>query len=969
MNDRELLGDIHGAFPQTTNILTLVQACAQAKGDAEALRSASSRMSYAQMMSAARANAARMYKLGIRPGDFVLCAIRSGVRLPLAWISAMLAGAVIVPVDVGWPASRRLHVQRATGAALVLVSDGKSGSVFDNLFAFEVTVQPAPDCEIDNRHINQAPLLYGFFTSGSTGTPKCALNHHAGVVNRFRYMTKRFGSGHVVYQNSSPLFDSSIWQMIWPLVSGGIAVLPEHRGVWDLEQVVSDISAHKVTMTDFVPTLFAELVKAMKVGRVDVRSLETLQHVLIGGEQIDARAVHEFRKMLPGCEVVNTYGHTEASIGMVFHSVCDADGLDIPIGAPIDNTFVKITDANLACVTNGEVGEIVIGGICVGGGYLGRPDLNSQVFLPNPFPDIPGDRVYRSGDFGRWRADGLLEYHGRADDQIKLNGVRIELSEVEAAVKAVFANITDARAFVVEIPEQGRLLALAYSAAEPVEQRAMRSALVTQLPASLVPRLYLHKLMLPTTENGKTDRQALLAEVREKALVVNSRLVSDVRTSILQMFRTACCNEALEEDDDFFEAGGDSLAAVELATRLEALLGYPVLSGDIYRNSSAAAFAALCANDNGQESGRGSLPIPPAKGLFSKPVTPVKSVLLTGATGFVGLHVLAALLARKDLKLHLIVRASDAVRARARVKHAYKEAFGKPPEESDLHFLCGDLSRPQFGLNNQTWADLATRVDEVIHCGAEVNFMAPASQLYATNVLGTAEAVHLCGTGRPKHLHFVSSLAARDILGEEHASISQQRQGYAVTKWLAEQIVVRASTHGLYATTYRVDDVLPSATTGFGNVHSLAHLLLQRCVSLGLAPQGAGMLGLLTADGFGTWLASLVGRQIDAPYSMYQVTGSGYVDFHDLVTLCAVRSGRPVKSVTMSEVVQALTRTSEAPDLLLAHLLRDRGSDVLFTPPGYLISTEQLPFQGLLHADAGALWKFLERGFACSVSR
>lgn len=969
MNESELLGDIHEALPQPANILALVQACAQAMGDAEALRSASSRMSYAQMMGAARANAARMYKSGIRPGDFVLCAIRSGVRLPLAWLSAMLAGAVIVPVDAAWPAPRRLHVQRATGAAVVLVSDGRSGSSFDNAFAFEITMQPAPDHEIDDGHINQVPLLYGFFTSGSTGTPKCALNHHAGVANRFRYMTKRFGSGHVVYQNSSPLFDSSIWQMIWPLVSGGVAVLPDHRGAWDLEQVVGDISAHKVTMTDFVPTLFAELVKAMKGGRVDVRSLETLQHVLIGGEQIDGRAVHEFRKMLPGCDVVNTYGHTEASIGMVFHSVCDTDGLDIPIGAPIDNTFVKITDANLACVANGEIGEIVIGGICVGAGYLGRPDLNSQVFLPNPFPDIPGERIYRSGDFGRWRADGLLEYRGRADDQIKLNGVRIELSEVEEAVKTVFANITDARAFVVEIPEQGRLLALAYSAAEPVEQRAMRGALVTQLPASLVPRLYLHKLVLPTNENGKTDRQALLTEVREKALAANSRLVSDVRTAILQMFRIVSCNESLEEDDDFFEAGGDSLAAVELAMRLEALLGYPVLSGDIYRNSSAAAFAALCANDSTPESGSGSLPIPPVKGVFSRPATPVKSILLTGATGFVGIHVLAALLARKDLKLHLIVRASDAVTARARVKLAYKEAFGNPPEESDLHILCGDLSRPQFGLNNHTWTDLATRVDEVIHCGAEVNFMAPASQLYATNVLGTAEAVQLCGAGRPKRLHLVSSLAARDILGEEHASIAQQRQGYAVTKWLAEQVVLRANAHGLYATAYRVDDVLPSATTGYGNVHSLAHLMLQRCVSLGLAPQGAGMLGLLTADGFGTWLASLVGRQTDVPYSMYQVTGSGYVDFHDLVTLCAGQLGRSVRSVTMSEVVQALTRTSEASDLLLAHLLRDRGGAVLFTPPGHLISTEQLPLRDLLHADVGALWKFLERGFACSVFR
>ncbi len=933
-------------------------------GGAEALRSASGRLSYTEMVNAAQANAARMRESGVRPGDFVLCAIRSGVSLPIAWLSTMFAGAVIIPVDAAWPEPRRRHVQHATVAGIILVSHGGQAPGFESAVAFDIEARPDAGRPIDVDHIERGPLLYGFFTSGSTGAPKCALNHHAGVANRFRYMTRRFGSGHVVYQNSSPQFDSSIWQMLWPLVSGGVAVLPDHRGPWDMEQVVGDICAHKVTMTDFVPTLFAELVKAMNAGRIDAASLATLRHVLIGGEQIDARAVHEFRRMLPGCDVVNTYGHTEASIGMVFHSVSDADGLDIPIGAPIDNTYVKITDANLACLPNGQVGEIVVGGICVGAGYLGRPDLTGQTFLSNPFSDIPGERIYRTGDFGRWRADGLLEYRGRADDQIKLNGVRIELAEVEEAAKALFPNFTDARAFVVDIPEQGRLLALAYSAAEPVEQRAMRGALATHLPTSHVPRLYLHKQALPVSESGKTDRKALLAEAERVAAAGHTRAGSDVRTAILQMFRAVSGNAALDEADDFFDAGGDSLAAVELATRLEKLLGRPVLSGDIYRHPCASAFAAQSVSDSTSDAAEGTLPIPPIKGVFSRPAAPVKSVLLTGATGFVGVHVLGALLARKDLQLHLLVRAADVGAARARLNDAHREAFGDLPDQGNLNFVCGDLARPQFGLDDLTWANLATRVDEVIHCGAEVNFMAPASQLYAANVLGAAEAVHLCGAGRPKRLHLVSSLAAREILGEAHASAVQKRQGYAVTKWLAEKVVLRASALGLHAVTYRVDDVLPSAATGFGNVHSLAHLTLKRCVALGIAPQGAGMLGLLTADGFGAWLASLVGRHAHSPYSMHEVTGESYVDFHDLVIRCAGQLGRPAKSATMDEVVHVLAGTGDASDLLLAHMLRDRRGAVLFTPPGSLISTEQLPLRDLLAADAGNILKFIERAKA-----
>lgn len=224
---------------------------------------------------------------------------------------------------------------------------------------------------------NAATLLYGFFTSGSTGTPKCALNHHGGIANRFSYMTRRFGAGHRVYQNSAALFDSSIWQMLWPLTNGGTSVLPEQRERWTLEEVVDIIRAHGITMTDFVPTLFKLLVRGLQSGAIAQANLASLRHVLIGGEEIDAASVHAFRRLLPGCAIVNTYGHTEASIGMVFHIATDDDGDAIPLGTPIDNTYVRIVDSDLRPVPDGETGEIVVAGLCVGAGYLGDPERSA----------------------------------------------------------------------------------------------------------------------------------------------------------------------------------------------------------------------------------------------------------------------------------------------------------------------------------------------------------------------------------------------------------------------------------------------------------------------------------------------------------------------------------------------------------------------------------------------------------------
>jgi amino acid adenylation domain-containing protein/thioester reductase-like protein len=954
-----LLRQLPEAAQRDATVLDGILSTVQERAGAEALRSGPDRLSYKQLLGAAQANAEGILDAGAKRGDIVLCTVRSGIGLPLAWVSAMLAGVVIVPVDASWPKSRCRQIVQSTGARLILVSGHHQVSHFTDLIELEIDPSLSLTRARNPSRTAVSTLLYGFFTSGSTGAPKCALNHHEGIVNRFRYMTKRFGSGHVVYQNSAPLFDSSIWQMIWPLTSGGVAVIPEAREVWDLEQVVRDIAKHRVTMTDFVPTLFSQLVKALATGRIAASSLATLRHILIGGEQIDARAVQHFRRMLPECEVVNTYGHTEASIGMVFHSVSDADGLDIPLGAPIDNTYVKITDAQLKPVAEGEVGEIVVGGVCVGAGYLGRADLTHGAFFPNPFSDVPGSRVYRTGDFGRRRADGLLEYCGRADDQIKLNGVRIELGEIEEVAKAIFPQLADVRALVVS-GQQNRLLALAYAAEQPLEHQTMRRVLATRLPKAHVPRLFLHKKSLPITANGKIDRHALLAEAGR--LVVDRSIAgTDLRSSILAAFRDSLGAE-LTVEDDFFECGGDSLAALELATRLEQLLSRAVATGDIYRHPNVESLAAMLESECKAESNCGALPIPTLAGVFSRPAAPARTVLLTGATGFVGVHIFYALLQRPELQLHIVARAASGPAARQRLTEAYREAFDAALDLGRVQVHAGDLAQPQFGLGDLTWSKLATEVEEVIHAGAEVNFMAPASQLYATNVLGTAEAIHLCGAGRPKRLHMISSLAARHIKGDTQVRESQQHRGYAVSKWLAEQTVMAAARKGLHASVYRVDDVLPSAVSGHGNPRSLLHLLLQKCVEMRTAPEGFGKIGLLSADRFATWLSSLVGVSADVRLSTFEVTGDGYMDFRDLVEACCASQECPVvRRMSTGEFVRTLESSSNKNDRLLVHMLREQGNSLLFTRADQLISIAHLPMRQLLAADTSGVLKFIRR--------
>lgn len=314
------------------SVLAMVEAAAQTHGNATAVVCGENRLTYNNLIMSARASAARLRTQGVVNKDIVLCALATGVELPIAWLSVMMANAVIIPIDIRWPESRLRAVVEASQARLVITNGDEPALRNAGLSQLEILLDKGTALHTkEYASCTAADVLYGFFTSGSTGHPKCALNHHAGLVNRFSYMTKRFGSGHTVYQNSAPLFDSSIWQMLWPLTQGGVAVLPEQRDHWSVESLVDEIEHHQISMTDFVPTTFKLLVRALENQTIAAHRLNSLRHVLIGGEEIDAASVHSFRRLFPGCTIINTYGHTEASIGMVFHEVRDEDEDRIPL--------------------------------------------------------------------------------------------------------------------------------------------------------------------------------------------------------------------------------------------------------------------------------------------------------------------------------------------------------------------------------------------------------------------------------------------------------------------------------------------------------------------------------------------------------------------------------------------------------------------------------------------------------------
>ncbi|MFE9454681.1 amino acid adenylation domain-containing protein [Streptomyces sp. NPDC006739] len=850
-------------------VLELFQDRARTRPDAPAVTYGDLTLSYRGLDLRANDLALRLSRFGVGRGDFVPLAVDGGLELPVAMIAAMKLAAPFVPIDDTAPADRVARMIETLDAKVVVRSGtGRPLPVtIPSVHADVTTLRelPAPPSAV---RAGLDDLVYGFYTSGSTGVPKCALNIHRGLLNRFAYMSRRLSdrSDEVVLQNSRHQFDSSLWQLLWPLTTGSRVVIPERSGILDLTATLDVIDRHGVTTTDFVPSIFNTLVELLRVQPESAERLRSLRRLLIGGEEMTADSVQTFRSLLPGVAIVNTYGPTEASIGSVFHVVTDEDHDPMPIGLPIDNTYAVIVDERMEPVAPGETGEICIGGECLGLGYLKDVRKTAVAFVGNPFPEIPGTRLYRTGDLGHRRADGLLQFAGRRDQQVKIGGVRIELSEVEAGLLS-HPRVREAK--VVVHDNQGNRSLVAFvtvrpdetDGAPPVAAEALRDHARTTLPGPLVPRRFVLLDTMPLTPNGKADRRRLARMAGESAPAAEPAGLGGTSAAVLAVWRELLPARTVAPDDDFFDLGGDSLAAQRLAVLLTERLRRRVSVRDVFEHPTLAGLAGHLDGAAEAETGDLATAAPPHEPFDADGVLPEdirvpqdrreahagpdgpKSVLLTGATGFIGGQLLHDLLTRTPVTVHCLVRAADENTARRRVVanltryRLWDERFA-----DRITAVPGDLGRPRLGLDETAYQRLAGQVDTVVHNGAMVNLARSYRAHRDTNVHGTVEILRLATTERIKAVHFISTLgvfqtAAPGARRGLEGPVGDERppsDGYTLSKWVAERLVAQAAERGVPAAVHRFGEVMPHSRHGVPSRYGLPDLLVRACLRAGL---------------------------------------------------------------------------------------------------------------------------------------
>lgn len=568
------------------------EAAAARTPDAVAVVAAAGTLSYAALDRRANQLAHHLRGLGLQPRERVAVCLERSPEMVVALLAVLKAGAAYVPIDPDYPDDRVTFMLADAGATVVVTRLDIAVRLHTD--AIVLALDAAGDA-LDARPVTPPEASIGpddpaymIYTSGSTGRPKGAINTHRGIVNRLRWMQAfyQLTPADTVLQKTPFSFDVSVWEFFWPLGEGARLVMAAPGSHRDPDALVAAITTHQVTVLHFVPSMLRVFLQARAVS-----SCASVREIICSGEALPPDLVDACHRVLPAT-LRNLYGPTEAAVD-VTHWTCPREmpTARVPIGYAVPNTRCYVLDEALEPVPAGVAGELYLGGVQVGAGYHGRPELTAARFLPDPFAAGPGACLYRTGDICRRLPDGALEYLGRTDHQVKVRGFRIELGEIEAALAA---QPGVGEVVVVARPDvRGDAQLVAYlTGVTSADVNGLRHALAASLPDYMVPQHFVVLDTWPLSPNGKLDRARLPKPVAGGDEV--SRRVApatDLERRIAAIWCEVLGVEAVGATVSFFDAGGHSLSLMQVHRRLCDELGVDVPIVTLFRLPTVRALA------------------------------------------------------------------------------------------------------------------------------------------------------------------------------------------------------------------------------------------------------------------------------------------------------------------------------------------------------------------------------------------
>lgn len=820
-------------------------------------------VSYFEIAEQAITISQALQEIGVAQETPVAILLAPGIEQIISQTGILIAHGSCVPLDPNMPEERLndmlvdLQIQWT-----IVTSNDKYRNLNTKLINFHDLLIKKNDMDNVSLDISPGHRTHVLFTSGTTGKPKAVEIEAKGILRlvvNTHYI--EFTPDDRIACIANPTFDASLFEVWGALLNGATIVIIPKEDILNIQYFQKELIRQKISIMFITASLFN------LVATVAPQTFRFFRYLLVGGEALNVHTVKLILDTAPPEHLLNGYGPTESTTFALTHDIKAEDlaGGSIPIGKPIDCTTAYILDDSLQPVARGKVGNLYIGGDGLARGYWNRDALNSERFINVSLPEYSAPlRLYKTGDLSLQRTDDIFMYYGRTDNQVKIRGHRIELEDVECQILRS-GQVKATSVIVVKKDNVDPFLAAFIIPQEAIgfDKQNLEKKLSEYLPEYMLPRLFVVD-EIPLTPTGKTDKRQLIRKLEERVInIERPDRFSDTEYSLLLIWRNILNINDINLKDNFFHLGGSSLQAASLIIELgrkfsrklsvQALYDAPTLQelANVISNKNIALIQDVVTEwlqDAQLPDDIQALPGEIQNWSESEGVT----VLLTGATGFLGAFFLRDLLAMPNVKkVFCIVRAIDIMSAGQRIEQNLSQyGLWNPDFSQRITIINGDLSLTQFGVSNQQYNKLSTDCDVIFHLAAHVNYIQPYQAHHAVNIEGTLNILRLATRGKAKPLHYVSTIAVYGPAGllnsvsrifesddiKTYLEGMKYDSGYSQSKWVAEQLVWEAKRRGVPLSVYRPGFIMGDSINGIGNPKDFVFRLIRGCIAVGAYP-------------------------------------------------------------------------------------------------------------------------------------
>lgn len=891
---------------------------------------------------------------GVKPNDIIGIMVPRSFEMLIGIVGVLKAGGSYMPIDISYPKDRVEYMVSNSSAKYILTKN----NCFEHQNAIDITIEKSEIYKGSKNHIenvnNGEDIAYVIYTSGSTGNPKGVMVKHKGVTNLAVYSDKAIEffkkeEKKNIVSVTTMSFDIFVFETLLALQNGLTVVIANEDEQRIPSKLNKLIEKNDVEIIQTTPSRMQMLIDYKE----DMTCFKQLKYIVLIGEPFSDELLKEIYDVNSNIISYNTYGPTETTVYSSMKQVNITEKINI--GVPIYNTQMYVLDERKRLVPINHIGELYIGGDGLSKGYKGRPELTSEKFIKNPY--IKDDIIYATGDLVRFRDNGELECFGRTDNQVKIRGLRIELEEIEVAIANQNSSIDKVIVVDKKDKDNRQYLSAYFTSNNKLDILAIRNGISKVLPAYMIPTNIQQIKQFTYTPNGKIDIK-VLKNMKDEIVIKDKKIISPItkiQEVLVKLYKSILKVEEVSTDDSFFDLGGDSILAMKLQIELikqefnvsyADIFNYPViedLEQRIINNSNEDVNKSVIVNDYSSilDKTMNDVEIQKQK---------VMTVLLTGATGFVGVHLLARLLDDNIEKVYCLIRNKNNTDTIERLKnklHYYYDTKYDSYLGNKIIIINGNIVDKDLGLDSATYQRIANNIDVVINASAKVSHYGDEKEFNLINVIGVENLIDFCMKNNKKLFHLSTMSVSGNALVDQ-AYMSNNIEGevdytenkfninqpldnvYIKTKFIAEKLIYDNILKGLDAYVLRLGNIMGRYEDGKfqENLKDNAYInRLKVIYNLGVIPDyiSDGYLEFTPVDSCVEAITKIVynNNNLNRIFHLYN---DKHITIKDFIKICEIYY-KKISIVSEEKFNDYIKTLIEKNDIFVSYLLNDMGKD------------------------------------------